>query len=277
VSTLRQLTSALLIVLAAVIGAAWLPGSWLQQHVVEEQGFLEIAEPLGEDASTQRALTDAAVDELLGSDMIPGSVRDGITPFAQDQAASFTTTSAYQEMWDGTMVSVHDGLFASGDSAIDVDLAPAVDALIDPVEEKLPFGISLPRPDHPTVTLATVPDLPVLRAAAQVLPYASWALPAMIVLVVLALLISDRRRATLLGAGVATMVAGGIGLLLAAGIGALVPASVDGSAFLGPLVQGFEARFSADISPRAAVMTGVGAGIVVVSAVLLAVVRRPRP
>lgn len=274
-SALRQTASVLLLVLAAVVGASWLPGTWLQQHVVERAGFLEIAEPMGEDASTQHALTDAAVDELLSSDVIPSSVRGTVAPYAKEQAASFTTTSAYQEMWDDSMDSVHEGLFASGDTPIEVDLSPAVDSLMDPIEEKLPFGITLPRPDHPTVTLTTIPDLPALRAAAQVLPYASWALPVMIVLMVLALLVADRRRAALLGAGIATLVAGAIGLLLAAGIGVLVPASVDGAGFLGPIVQGFEARFSADIAPRATVMTGVGAGIIVVGAVLLAVVRRP--
>ncbi|UEJ82237.1 hypothetical protein Bra3105_15550 [Brachybacterium halotolerans subsp. kimchii] len=274
-SALRQTASVLLLVLAAVVGASWLPGTWLQDHVVDRDGFLEIAEPMGEDASTQHALTDAAVDELLSSDVIPSSVRGAVAPYAKEQAASFTTTSAYQEMWDDSMGSVHDGLFASGDTPIEVDLSPAVDSLMDPIEEKLPFGITLPRPDHPTATLTTIPDLPALRAAAQVLPHASWALPVMIVLMVLALIVADRRRAALLGAGIATLVAGAIGLLLAAGIGALVPASIDGAGFLGPIVQGFEARLSADIAPRATVMTGVGAGIIVVGAVLLAVVRRP--
>lgn len=275
-SALRQLAAGLLLVLAAVVGTAWLPGTWLQHNVVEREGFLAVAEPLGEDSSTQDALSDAAIDQVLGNGMIPDAARESVTPVAQEQAASFTTTSSYQQMWDTTMGSLHDGLFAQGDSPVEVDLSPAVDAIVDPIEDKLPFGLTLPRPDHPTVTLTTIPDLPVLRGAAQALPYASWALPAMIGLILLALLIASRRRSALLGAGIATLVAGGIGLLLAAGIGAIVPGSVDGSEFLGPIVQGFEARFSADIAPRATVMAGIGAVVIVIGAVLLGVDRRPR-
>lgn len=266
-SSLRDLICAGLLLIAAVLGVAWLPGMWLQEHVVEEQGFLEVTQPLGEDADMQRNLSDAAVDEMLDAPMIPGRLADEIAPTIQDQMPRLTSSDAYQSMWDTTMTEVHTGLFEPGATDLTVDLSPVSDALLGAVEDHLPFGITLPHPDHPTVALTQIPDVPLLRHAAVVLPWAQWAGPAALVLVLMALAVAAHRRGAVIGAGVAALLAGAVSVALALGAAVLVPDSVDQASFLGPIVTAFETRLRADILPQAAILTGGGALVVVLGLV----------
>jgi hypothetical protein len=273
-SSLRDLICAGLLLIAMLLGVVWLPGVWLQQHVVQEQGFLEVTQPLGEDADVQRHLSDAAVDELLDSRLVPDRVADAVAPALQDQMPGLTSSTAYQSMWDATMTEVHTGLFAPGPTDLTLDLSPVSDTLLESVEDQLPFGITLPHPDHPTVTLTQIPDVPLLRHAEAVLPWAQWAGPAALVLALLAIGVAAHRRGALIGAGIAALLAGIIGVVLALAAGALVPNSVDQAEFLGPIVQAFETRLRADLLPQAAILSGGGALVVVLGLASRAFVRR---
>src|SRR5699024_1898939 len=66
---------------------------------------------------------------------------------------------------------------------LEVDMAPAIDRILEPVEQNLP--VEIPRPEDPTVTLATVPDAPLLTGLSAVSPWAQWAGPVALGLLVL--------------------------------------------------------------------------------------------
>jgi hypothetical protein len=172
------------------------------------------------------------------------------------------------------MVSLHAGLLEEGSTPLEVDLTPAGDDLLSTVEEKLPIDVSIPRPDDLTVTIATVPDIPVLRVAADVVPWTVWSGPLALLLAAAAIAISPSRLGTLGGVGVGAILVAGVYAALAWGIEVLVPDSLDQVSIVGPMVQGFEATLSADLLPQAAILGGTGALAVVVAVLLRAVLRR---
>lgn len=272
VSSARDLLAALLLTGALLLGALWLPGAWIDRNVVEQSGFLAITEPLAADEAIQRDISDSAVEKVLDDDRIPGWVADQLAPLIQDQAPKLTGTQGYATLWDGTMRDLHEGLFTSGASDLEVDLSPVIEQMLDAVDGSLP--VKIPRPENATITLTTIPDVPVLTTAQTVAPWFSWAGPAALVLAALALLVAAHRRAMLALAGVAGIIAGALTCLLAGTIGTLVPNSIDQADFLGPIVQAFETQFAADVMPQGVIILGVGALIATVGLVLVGVHRR---
>lgn len=272
VSSARDLLAALLLTGALLLGALWLPGVWIDRNVVEQSGFLAVTEPLAADEAIQRDISDSAVETVLDDDRIPGWAADQLAPLIQDQAPRLTGTEMYATLWDDTMQNLHDGLFSDGASELEVDLSPVIEEMLSAVDGSLP--IQIPRPENATITLATIPDVPLLTTLQLVAPWFSWAGPAALVLAALALLVAAHRRALLALAGVAGIIAGALTCLLAGEIDTLVPNSIDQAAFLGPIVQAFETQFAADVMPQGVIVLGVGALVATVGLVLVGVHRR---
>lgn len=273
VSTARDLLAVLLLIAATVLATLWLPAVWLQSHVVDQSGFLEIAQPLAEDPAFQRTLTDGAVETILSDENMPGWISDPLTPIAEEQAARATDTEVYTTVWDATMVDLHGALFSPGPSDLEVDLAPVIDTLLTGVEDQVPL-LDVPRPDSAAVTIATIPDVPLLTQATILDPWAQRTGPIALGLAVLALLIARRRRGMLMMAGLGTMIAGLATWALAQQITDLVPDRVDQATFLGPIVQAFEQRFTTDVTPQGVILLGVGALIAAAGLVLIGLRRR---
>lgn len=269
VSSLRDLLSVLLLTAATLLGALWLPGAWIERNVVDQEGFLAITQPLAEDATLQRSLTDSAVDEALDHEVVPGFVADRATPLLQEQASKVTGTEAYTEVWDRAMVELHGALFTPGASPLDVDLLPLIDSLLTGVEDTLPLVDDLPRPGEASVTLASIPDVPLLHRATVLDPWAHRAAPIALGLAVLAVLVAGHRRLMLTLAGIGAVLAGLATWLLTTRIEGLVPDAVDQAVFLGPIVQVFEQRFAAEVMPQGVIMLGAGALVAAAGLVLI--------
>src|SRR5699024_4856175 len=252
VAAARDLLALALLLGATVHGALWLPATWLHDNVVDRDGFLAVTAPLADDPEFQRTMSDSAVDEILGGDRVPGWLQDRLTPLAEEQAAKLTGTDVYGTLWEDSMSELHHALFTPGASPLEVDMAPAIDRILEPVEQNLP--VEIPRPEDPTVTLATVPDAPLLTGLSAVSPWAQWAGPVALGLLVLALLIGAHRRTLLALAGLGGILAGAAVWGLGARIEAVVPDTVDRAVFLGPIVQEFEVRFQAAMTPQGVVL-----------------------
>ncbi len=268
-SSLRDLLSALLLIAATLLGALWLPAVWIERNVVDQDGFLAITQPLSSAATLQRSLTDSAVDEVLANDLVPGFLADRLSPLLQEQAPRLTGTEAYATVWDRAMVELHGALFTPGASPLDVDLLPLIDSLLTSAEDSLPLVDNLPRPDSATITMATIPDVPLLTHATILDPWAHRAGPIALALAVLALLVSSHRRVALTAAGLGAVLAGLATWLLTTRIEQIVPDAVDQAVFLGPIVQVFEERFATQVMPQAVILLGAGALVASVGLVLL--------
>src|SRR5699024_8856761 len=151
-------------------------------------------------------MSDSAVDEIHGGDRVPGWLQDRLTPLAEEQAAKLTGTDVYGTLWADSMSELHPALFTPGAPPLDADLAPAIDRIPEPVEQHL-RGQTPPTEDA-TVTRATVPDAPLLTGLSAVSPWAQWAGPVALGLLVLALLIGAHRRTLLALAGLGGILAG---------------------------------------------------------------------
>lgn len=272
-SSARDLLAVALLITATVLGALWLPAIWFHDNVVEQDGFLAITEPLADDPAFQRTLSDSAVEMILGDDRVPGWIQERLTPLAEEQTAELTGTGVYTTMWGTTMTELHGSLFTPGASDLDVDLGPAIDRILTPVEERLP--VEIPRPDDATITLASIPDVPLLTRAAAFTPWATWTGPVALGLAVLALMIAAHRRTMLTFAGLAGIMAGGAVWWLGQRIETVVPDSIDQAAFLGPIVQVFENHFQAAMMPQGVILLGAGALVTAVGLVLVGLHRRP--
>lgn len=271
-SSVRDVLAVTLLCAATLLGALWLPATWIHDHVVERDGFLAVTAPLAEDPEFQRTLSDSAVETILEESRLPGWAQERLTPLAEEQASKLTGTDVYGTMWEATMAELHGALFSPGPSELEVDLGPAIDRILSPVEEVLPFGI--PRPEDATVTVATIPDVPLLPAVSALTPWATWAGPAALVLAVLALLLASHRRVMLTLAGLGGLAAGGAVWWLGREIETVVPDSIDQAAFLGPIVQVFEEHFRTAMTTQGVLLLGAGALVTAVGLVLVGLRRR---
>lgn len=275
-SAARDLLAVLLLTAAAVLGTIWIPATWVERNVVDADGFLTITGPLADDAGFQRTLTDDAVKQVLHDDQLPQWASKRVTPFIQDQAAKATDTALYARLWRETMVQLHGALFEPGASKLDVDLDPVVEDVVSGAEEAIPFDLpfDLPRPKVGSLTLATIPDVPLLTRAAALDPWAHRCGPLALVLAAAGMLVGVHRRTLLVVLGALTALGGGAVCLLADRVEQLVPDLLDRAVFVGPLVQVFEQRFAAETSPQGVVLMGVGALAAALGIGLIGIVRR---
>ena len=269
-SSARDLLALLLLTAATLLGTLWLPALWVEDHVVDQEGFVEITRPLADDVEVHGALTDGAVEEILGEEQVPGWIADRV---AEDQSGSASDTGAYASLWEATMIQLHGALFTPGASDLEIDLAPVIDSLLTAVEGRVPI-LEIPRPDDATITIATIPDVPYLTHATLLDPWAQRAGPIALGLAVLALLIAAHRRTMLVLAGIGTSVAGAATWALARRIEDLVPDRVDQALLLGPIVQAFEVSFTADLMPQGVILAGVGALVAATGLVMVGLHRR---
>lgn len=275
VAILRDLLAVLLALVATALAALWIPAVWVQHNIVDEQGFLAIVAPLADDARFQRTLTDPAVDQVLGDERVPPIVTDTLTPIAKDQASQLTGTDMYAALWTSAMREFHDAVFTPGASDVQVDLMPAVERILSGAEDALPIRVSLPRPDNATVTLARIPDVPLLPRAAQLAPWAPRLLPGALIAAALSLLVARRRTMMLLLLGIGAIAAGIAVQMLGARISDLVPDSVDQAVFVGPIVQVLEQRFSTGVTDQSVWLFGAGA-VLTALGIAVIVIRRLR-
>lgn len=265
----RDVIAVVLLLAATVLGATWLPAVWVERNLVDQEGFLEITQPLADDPDFRADLADDAVDALLDHDAIPDWIAERIDPIAREQATRFTGTDLYATLWERTMIEVHESLFASGTRDVVVDLAPAVDSIITAVEDIVPI-VDLESPETVPVTVATIPDLTILEKANLLDPWAGRLGWIALGCALLGIVVAAHRRTTLLAAGIGTLVAGAADWILSRRIEEIVPDSADQAAFLGPLLQVFEDRFTAEIGEQALILGGAGAGVIVTAILLLA-------
>ncbi len=266
---LRDLIAAVLTLLAVLLAAAAVPALWMEKNLVQEKGFLAITQPLGEDPSFQRSLTDPAVEQAFSAVEIPNFVRDLVEPQAKNLASDLTGTDVYATVWNGTMKQLHGALFTPGAAPLQVDLEPLIERVLSGAEKIVP--VEIPRPQHTEITLATVPDVPVL---AQMVSYAQWAhrlVPLAILSAVLAVLCARHRRSMIAVGGVLMIVAGVVVTRLAESVEQLVPDAVDQAPFVGQIVRVFEARFTADVVPQGGQMVTFGVLVMILGLLVVGV------
>lgn len=213
---MRTFVSAAATVLAVLLAAVAVPAIWLDRSIVQEQGFVELAAPLGRNPEFQQGLAAAAIG-TIDTSAVPGFLSDLVRPVLENAAASLTGLPGYPAAWEETLRKSHRLSFAGTDasnpeaasaSSLTLDVAPLV-ALgseeisratrlsLDPPEQTL---INVGQPEHKEWTER-------LRTFAP----AGYLLAAGSAVALLLALVAARRRWTVL-------VAAGVGALLLAAL-----------------------------------------------------------
>lgn len=268
---LRDLLAAVLALVSAISLALWAPAAWVQTHVVDERGFLAIAEPLGGNPAFQEDVSDAAVEGVMDQVEVPRVVRSMVRPAVEDQAKRLMQSAAFGTIWAGSMDDLHAVLLDPSGGTVRADLNPYVDELVAPVGDTLGVDLDVPEADLLRLDIVSIPASPwpgrivAFAGASSWLPWAGFGSAA------LALLVARRRSVALLMLGAAVLIGGVALMLVTQGISALVPDAAEQARVVGTLVRAFEMRLGQDMVLPSAELMGAGALALVVALVLLGV------
>ncbi|MHA7153774.1 hypothetical protein [Arthrobacter sp. TMN-50] len=273
---MRTIGSAIFALIALVLAGATLPGVWIDRNIVQADGFVELAGPLGADPDFQAQLTSALADEAIANVGLPPAVAGIIEPLIADAAANVTALPGYPAAWDESLRRSHDLSFPTDASLstgvespqpLRLDLAPVVALVIQAVGSG--FGMEVPVPEQTLVEVGS----PAHQASLGQLTAVSGLWPGLAigagVSALLALALAHRRGTTLALLGLGTAVLGG---LYWAGVGA-VPGILDrvraesgtpDGSIAGLFQDGLVARSMANVEPLCLAVVGVGVVLFVI-------------
>ena len=213
---MRTFVSALATVLGILLAAVAIPAIWVDRNIVQEDGFVRLAAPLGKDPEFQRKLAAAAVG-TIDTGSVPGFLSDLVEPMLEKAAESLTGLPGYPAAWEETLRRSHRLSFAdpavapqggAPASSLTLDVAPLV-ALgseeisrttrlpLDPPEQTL-INVGQPAQREWTERLATYAPMGYLLAIGSAVAF------------LLALVAARRRGTVLLAAGLGGLALAGL-------------------------------------------------------------------
>jgi hypothetical protein len=277
----RTFVSAAATVLAVLLAAVAVPAIWLDRSIVQEQGFVELAAPLGRNPEFQQGLAAAAIG-TIDTSAVPGFLSDLVRPVLENAAASLTGLPGYPAAWEETLRKSHRLSFAgtgagspeaASASSLTLDVAPLV-ALgseeisratrlpLDPPEQTL---INVGQPEHKewTERLRTFAPAGYLLAGGSA------------VALLLALVAARRRWTVLVAAGVGALLLAALWTLGAQAGSAAVLATDSGNEVANMFRNEFVAAASSDFQTwtLAAAITG---GVLVLVGIVAGLIPRKR-
>ncbi|MBT2568460.1 hypothetical protein J7I84_18560 [Arthrobacter sp. ISL-85] len=129
---MRTFVSAIATVLGILLAAVAVPAIWVDRNIVQEDGFVRLAAPLGKDSEFQRKLAAAAVG-TIDTGSVPGFLSGLVEPMLEKAAESLTGLPGYPAAWEETLRRSHRLSFAdtasqggAPTSSLTLDVAPLV-------------------------------------------------------------------------------------------------------------------------------------------------------
>jgi hypothetical protein len=156
---LRTFVSAVAVILGLLLSAVALPAIWTDRNVVQEEGFVALSAPLGQDAGFQRRLAAAAVG-TIDTSSVPDALAGMVKPLVEAAAGSLTGLPGYPAAWEETLRKSHRLSFAApasrsagADSAssLTLDVAPLV--ALAAGELSRTTGLTLEAPDQTLISV----------------------------------------------------------------------------------------------------------------------------
>jgi hypothetical protein len=208
----RTFVSAFATLLAILLAAVAVPAIWLDRNIVQEQGFVELASPLGRNSEFQQGLATAAVG-TIDTSAVPGFLADLVRPALEDAAASMTGLPGYPAAWEETLRRSHRLSFTAPQaeagqtapaSSLTLDVAPLVALGAEEISRTTRFPL-----DPPDQTLIDVgqPEQKEWTERLTVYAPAGYLMAAGAAVALLLAVVAARRRWTVLvGAGLGALV-----------------------------------------------------------------------
>lgn len=212
---MRTAGSAFFVLFALVLGVVALPSAWLAANVVAEDGFVQLAAPLADDAEFTGKLAGALAEEAAASVEVPPGAADAVEPIVRDVAQGITQLPDFDRAWQDTLRRSHTLTFggqeqlnadAGGSAVFTLDVAPLVGLVTAELGGQL--GVDVPAPEQTLVTFGGADQFDVVeRAEAAAGLWPALALAAGVG-AVLALVLARRRSTTLALLGLGILLAG---------------------------------------------------------------------
>jgi hypothetical protein len=238
---LRSLAAALLIVLGCVLAPLSLVAAWSTDLVGDTDRYVDTVAPLASDPEVQNAAADLVTHAVMGRLDLPallqgvapeqrplvdkalgglgGSLESAVASFVHDKARAVVASGVFDRIWTEANRRIHgavdealtgggDGTVTLDDDTVTVDLGPVVEQVKQRlVDSGMTVAGSIPQ-IHIRLTVVESEDIGQARTYFRLLRLAGFWLPVLAVLLVAAgVLLSARRRTTLIVAALSLALA----------------------------------------------------------------------
>jgi hypothetical protein len=228
----RSFVSAAATVLAVLLAAVAVPAIWLDRNIVQEQGFVELAAPLGRDPGFQQQLATAAV-ATIDTSAVPGFLSDLVQPVLEDAASALAALPEYPDAWEETLRKSHRLSFAATAtdddgsapaSSLTLDVAPLV--TLGAVEISRTTGLPLDPPDQTLINVGQPEHKEWTERLTTYAPAGYLLAGGSAIALLLALVAANRRWSVVAGAGAGALVLAAV-WALGSGIASAAVVSAD--------------------------------------------------
>jgi hypothetical protein len=212
---LRTFVSAVAVILGVLLSAVAVPAIWVDRNIVQEDGFVALAAPLGKDDAFQQRLAAAAVG-TIDTGAIPEALAGLVQPVLDAAAGSLTRLPGYPAAWEETLRKSHRLSFADprslppevASTSLTLDVAPLVALATEEISKAT--GLPLDSPDQTLINIGQSNQRQLIERVSAYAPMGySLAIGAGIALL-LALVAARRRWAVVFNAGFAALLLAGL-------------------------------------------------------------------
>lgn len=156
---MRTFVSAVAVILCVLLSAVAVPAIWVDRNVVDEDGFVALSAPLGQDADFQQRLAAAAVG-TIDTSSIPDALAGLVQPVAEAAAGSLTGLPGYPAAWEESLRKSHRLSFAGPASlpavadtatSLTLDVAPLVALAVEELSRTT--GLTLEAPEQTLINV----------------------------------------------------------------------------------------------------------------------------
>lgn len=245
---MRTFVSAAAVLLGLLLAAVAVPAMWVERNIVQEDGFVALAAPLGKDPMFQQRLSAAAVGSLDSNGRIPETLTDLVRPVLESAASSLTSLPGYPAAWEETLHKSHRLSFADprtlppgadSTTSLTLDVAPLVALVTQQISDAV--GFPLEAPDQTLISIGQSSQRQLIERVNAYAPMGYGVAMGSAVAFVLAFVAARRRWAVLAGAGIGALLLAGAWFLGSRAAGAAVSGTVSGN----PVAEIFKREFVA--------------------------------
>jgi hypothetical protein len=270
------------VLIGLVMAAVAVPAIWVDRNIVQEDGFVALTAPLGQDSAFQQRLVAAAVNSF-SSDQIPEAIAPLVRPLLEDAAQSLTGMPGYPEAWTETLRKSHRLSFTDpsdvpaeleGVSSLALDVGPLVGLVAERVAQAA--GLPLESPGQVLIPIGQPNQRQIVERVSAYAPMGYAVAVGSCIAFLLALVAARRRWAVLAGTGVGALIVSGVWTLAADAAARAVEGTSQGSSMAEIFEHEFIAASTAGFGQWSLAAAVAGAVLLVSGLVLRAAAGRRR-
>lgn len=198
---MRSFFAAVAALVALVLAGISIPVIWAERTVINQDGFLAMATPLGSDLQFQQALATATSKTVSSKlDAVPGFSALA-QPLIENVTKSLTSDPGYPAAWSETLRRSHEltlvdpAANANDQGALNLDVAPLMQLIFTKIGSSV--GQKIQAPSQVLISLGTPSQRDALVKLREFVSLGIWLAVGAALAMVLALLIARRRSTTL--------------------------------------------------------------------------------